>query len=78
MTDVLADITSPDHMTLGELNAHHARAKARLAAARLANEQTTLTVTLAELVKLDEAIATVLANIALRHAEVARQRRAAA
>ena len=78
MTNVLADITSPDQMTLSELNAHHARAKARLAAARLANEQAALTVASAELVKLDEAIATVLANIALRNAEMARQRRAAA
>ncbi len=77
MTDVLADLTSPDHMTLSELNAHHARAKAGLAAARLANGQAALTVASTELVKLDEAIATVLANVALRNADVARQRRVA-
>ena len=78
MTNVPADIASPEHMTLGELNARHTRAKARLSAARLANEQAALTVASADLVKLDEAIATVLANIAFRNAEMARQRRAAA
>ena len=78
MTKLFADIASPDRSTLSELNARHAHAKARLAAARLANEQAALTVASAELVRLDEAIATVLASVALRNAHVARQRRAAA
>jgi hypothetical protein len=65
-------------MTLSELNTRYARAKARLAAARLANEQAALTVASAELVKLDEAIATVLAEVALRNADLGRQRSAAA
>ena len=78
MTNLFADIASPDHSSLSELNVRHARAKARLAAARLSDDHAPQAAASAELVKLDEAIATILATLALRNASIARQRRAAA
>jgi hypothetical protein len=78
MTNVFIYASSQNDNSLIELNAHYSRAKTRLAAARLAGDQEAQGAASAELIELDEAIATVLANLALRNAGIARLHRAAA
>jgi len=78
MTNAFVSPKSQNTGSLVELNARYGHAKARLAAARLAGDQEGQTAASAELVVLDEAIATVLATLALRNAGIARLRQAAA
>lgn len=78
MNDVSNSAVSQDRGTLSDLNTERAGAKARLAAARVTGDLASLVAAMAQLAELDEAIATVLATLALRSADTARQRRAAA
>ena len=78
MTNVFIRPNSQNAGSLDELNARYGHAKARLAAARLAGDQEGQTAASAELISLDEAIATILATLALRNAGIARLRKAAA
>ena len=78
MTNIFTSPMSQDYGSLGELNARRARAKARLAAAWLAGDREAQATAAANLADLDEAIGTILATLALRNAEAARQRQAAA
>ena len=77
MTNLFTNAMSLDYGALGDLNARRARAKACLASARLADDQEAQATAAADLAHLDEAIGTVLANVALRNAEAARHRQSA-
>jgi hypothetical protein len=77
LTNLFLSAVSQDYSSLGELNSLRARAKARLASARLAGDEEAQATVSVELTQLDEAIGTVLANFALRNAELARIRQAA-
>jgi hypothetical protein len=78
MTNIFFNIMSQDYGSLGDLNAQRKRTKARLASAWLAGDQEAQASAAADLTDLDEAIGTILATLALRNAEVARHRQAAA
>jgi hypothetical protein len=78
MTNVSINDITRDAGTLDELNARYARTKARLAAARGADDEEAQAAATAKLVELDEAIGTILATLALRNAELARLRQVAA
>jgi hypothetical protein len=69
---------SRNHVTLSNLNARRAVAKASLAAAQGGSDSGKQAVASAELIELDEAISTLLALAALRNAEIARCREARA
>lgn len=78
MTNIFSNTMSQDYGSLGDLNARRARAKVRLASARLAGDQEAQAAVAADLAHLDEAIGTILATLALRNAEAARHRQSAA
>jgi predicted short-subunit dehydrogenase-like oxidoreductase (DUF2520 family) len=78
MNDVSENSFARDRGTLSDLNTGRAGANARLTAAQATGDTASLAAALAQLAELDEAIATLLATVALRNADTARQRRTAA
>ncbi len=78
MIHMFPNSVGQDYGSLGELNVRRAHAKARLASSQIAGDREAQETAKAELIELDEAIGTVLATLALRNAEIARLRQAAA